>query len=226
MRTARTATGIALATLAALAVATGTAAAYNGGNGTCTGTGTPVGQGPMAQAGTAQGQGFGQGMGRGMGQGAGQRGMGMNLSALPSGTLTQTQRDELASMAEEEKLAHDVYVALADDYPALIQFDRIANAETQHLTSIKLMLDKYDIPDPTNGLEAGEFASDRFNVLYDDLLDGVNSSADALAVGVTIEKADIADLQEALTGLTAPDVTQVYTHLLAGSERHLAAFGG
>lgn len=224
MRTARTATGIALATLAALAVATGTAAAYNGGTGTC--TGTPVGQGPMAQAGTAQGQGFGQGMGRGMGQGMGQRGAGLNLAALPSGTLTSTQRDELASMAEEEKLAHDVYVALAADYPALMQFDRIATAETQHLTTIRLMLDKYDIADPTEGLDAGEFASDRFNVLYDDLLDGVNSTADALAVGVTIEKADIADLTDALSGLTAPDVTQVYTHLRTASEHHLAAFGG
>ena len=48
----------------------------------------------------------------------------------------------------------------------------------------------------------------------------------ALAVGVTIEKLDIADLTSAMSGLTAPDVLQVYTNLRNGSERHLAAFGG
>ena len=41
---------------------------------------------------------------------------------------------------------------------------------------------------------------------------------------MSVEKADIADLREALSGLTAPDVTRVYTRLLAGSRQHLAAF--
>ena len=213
MRTARTATGMALATLAAIAVATGTAAAFPNGNGTgtCTGTGSAMSQ---------------SGMGRGMGQGMGQRGTGLNLSTLPSGTLTTAQRAELASMAEEEKMAHDVYVALAADFPSLVQFDRIAAAETQHLTTIRLMLDKYGIDDPTTGYDAGEFASDRFNDLYTDLVNSATSAAAALEVGVTIEETDIADLKDALSGLTAPDVTQVYTHLLTASERHLAAFGG
>ena len=34
------------------------------------------------------------------------------------------------------------------------------------------------------------------------------------------------DLKAAATGVTAPDVTQVYKNLLAASQRHLAAFGG
>ena len=52
------------------------------------------------------------------------------------------------------------------------------------------------------------------------------TSAKALAAGIAVEKADIADLKAAMTGLTAPDVQQVYTNLLRGSERHLVAFGG
>ncbi|MFJ8112550.1 hypothetical protein [Streptomyces sp. NPDC096132] len=39
-----------------------------------------------------------------------------------------------------------------------------------------------------------------------------------------VETDDIAVLTKALSGLTAPDAHQVYTNLLAASERHLAAF--
>jgi hypothetical protein len=39
-----------------------------------------------------------------------------------------------------------------------------------------------------------------------------------------VEKADITDLQAALSGLTAPDVRQVYTQLLTATQHHLTAF--
>jgi hypothetical protein len=39
-----------------------------------------------------------------------------------------------------------------------------------------------------------------------------------------VEQADITDLQQAAAGLDAPDVAQVYRHLLAASQQHLAAF--
>jgi hypothetical protein len=56
------------------------------------------------------------------------------------------------------------------------------------------------------------------------LAQGRASEAAALRVGQTVERTDIADLLAALNGLTAPDVRQVYTHLLAASHHHLAAF--
>ncbi|HEX6919344.1 MAG TPA: DUF2202 domain-containing protein, partial [Actinomycetes bacterium] len=62
---------------------------------------------------------------------------------------------------------------------------------------------------------------------YDQLLaKGRTSLANAYAVGVQVEKADIADLTDAVDGLTAPDVTRVYQHLTMASQHHLAAFGG
>ena len=143
-----------------------------------------------------------------------------------SGTLTASQRATLVAMAEEEKLAHDVYVALAAKYPATVQFARIANAEATHLASIQTLLARYGIDDPTTGMAAGEFRTAAFQSLYDDLVARATTTASALAVGVTIEKLDIADLTSAMSGLTAPDVLQVYTNLRNGSERHLAAFGG
>ena len=54
------------------------------------------------------------------------RGTGINLPA--SETLTADQKANVASMVEEEKLAHDVYVALAAKFPADFQFARIANS--------------------------------------------------------------------------------------------------
>ena len=43
-------------------------------------------------------------------------------------------------------------------------------------------------------------------------------------VGQTVEKADIADLEAAVTGLNATDVRQLHTHLLTASRHHLIAF--
>ena len=60
---------------------------------------------------------------------------------------------------------------------------------------------------------------------YDRLLaQGQAARAAALRVGQTVERADIADLEAALAGLTAADVHQLYTHLLTASQHHLFAF--
>ncbi len=228
MRTAWKATGIALAALAAVAATTGSAAAYagNGGTGTCPGTGPQATtNGPTGQ-GQGMGGGMGGGMGVGRGTGQGHRGAGMGLANVGSGTLTSAQRTSLAGMAEEEKLAHDVYVTLATKYPGTVQFSRISSAEAQHLAAVRVLLDRYDMTDPTYGLGVGQFTDLDVKALYDTLIARATTPANALAVGVTIEKMDIADLDDAIAGLTAPDVVQVYTHLQQASERHLAAFGG
>lgn len=232
MRTSRTALGILAAGVTALAIAatpaiaaTATGMGNGDGTGTCTVTGQPAaGQQNMNSMGN-------RGPGRGNGQGMGNRGPGAGMAGqgtvtAPMGTLTAAQRTELASMAEEEKVAHDLYVALAAKYPELRQFANIPKAELQHLTAVRTVMDRYDIADPTVGYAAGEFKSAAFQTLYDDLLAGATTSTKALAAGIAVEQADIADLKAAMTGLTAPDVQQVYTSLLRGSERHLVAFGG
>jgi hypothetical protein len=140
------------------------------------------------------------------------------------GTLTASQKATLADMAEEEKLAHDLYTAFAARYDARV-FERIAAAETSHLSAVRTLLDRYDVTDPTAGKSAGEFTDPGVQATYDRLLkQGEDSLAGALKAGRTVESDDIAALTEALSGLTAPDSRQVYTNLLAASERHLTAF--
>jgi hypothetical protein len=144
---------------------------------------------------------------------------------LPAqGTLTGPQQVTLAAMAQEEKLARDLYAAFADRYPAVI-FDRIAAAEVRHLTAVRTLLTRYGVTDPTAGKPAGQFSDPAVQATYTRLLaQGRASQTAALQVGQTVERTDIADLQAALNGLTAPDVKQVYTNLLAASEHHLTAF--
>jgi hypothetical protein len=184
------------------------------------GPGTGIGYGGM---GTGHGMGS-SGMGSGAMGMAGQDGTCQWLANVPSGTLTEKQKATLASMAQEEKLAHDLYVAFGAKYPAVI-FGHIAAAETQHLTSVRTLLTRYGLADPTANTAAGTFTDATVQATYDRLLkQGSVDRAAALEVGQQVERTDIADLRAALDGLTAPDVKQIYTHLLNASQHHLAAF--
>lgn len=177
--------------------------------------------------GAGQGQAQGQGQGHGQGQGSAQQSQSHEHEmVLPesTGDITAETAQMLAYMAEEEKLAHDLYVALGETYDAR-QFDNVARAETQHLDAVRALLERYDVDDPTTGAAAGEFTDPDLQGLYDDLLaSGLTSLAAAADAGITVEQTDIADLTEALETTDAPDVEQVLTDLLEGSQRHLAAF--
>ncbi|MEU3253360.1 DUF2202 domain-containing protein [Streptomyces sp. NPDC006997] len=141
------------------------------------------------------------------------------------GTLTAARKTTLANTAEEERLAHALYAALAERHDARV-FAHVARAETRHLTAVRTLLDRYDVADPTARQAAGEFTDPAVQATYDRLLEqGTESLSGALEAGRTVETDDVAALTKALSGLTAPDTRQVYTHLLAASERHLTAFG-
>jgi hypothetical protein len=197
---------------------------------TCPCDGTGAGrQGMQAGWGHGQGQGQGYGARAGMGSGRGPMQAGVHatdpLAGLTQGTLTAAQKSALAGMAEEEKLAHDVYTTLAATTKDA-RFTRIATAEERHLTEIRALLKRYQLSDPTAGKAAGQFASGAVQQQYRDLVArGSTSLTAALAVGRNIETADLAALAKARTGLTAPDALAVYDRLTAASQAHLRAFG-
>lgn len=139
------------------------------------------------------------------------------------GTLTKSQLTTLQWMAEEEKLAHDVYVALDEKFGGVV-FERIAASEAKHLKAIQRLMARYDVDDPTAGLGDGEFASDAAKQMYADLLAKATTVEEAMAVGAEIERLDIADLKEAIADATQRDLKRVYSNLLRGSQRHLVAF--
>ncbi|MZE76279.1 ferritin-like domain-containing protein [Streptomyces xinghaiensis] len=211
-------------------------AAANDGPGASGGTTSQSAQpGPQQRGGPQQGgpgmgrgHGMGQGMENGQGQGMGTRDgscLATGSVTAEQGTLTEAQKKTLAWAAEEEKLAHDLYTAFGDKYDIRV-FDRIAQSETNHLEAVRTLLDRYDVADPTTGKAAGEFTDKTVQATYDRLLaQGEKNDDGALKAGVTVETEDIEALTKAIAAIDdAPDAKQVYENLLAGSERHLAAF--
>ncbi len=169
--------------------------------------------------------GKGNGMnGQGM-QGNGMQGNGMQHASITYGTTaSDAETATLLHMVEEEKLAHDVYVALADDTGARI-FDRIAVSEARHTDAVRALLEARGIDDPTAGAAAGEFTDPVFDQMYADLVAEGSTSLDAaLQVGVQIEELDIADLKDAIAETDQADIDTVYGNLLTASGHHLTAF--
>lgn len=194
------------------------------------GNGTP-GQGHGMARGGGPGPGMGNGMGPGMagggmGPGGGQRGEGgclLDEDGTAQGTLTQAQEADLLAQVEHEKVARDVYRAFFDstgDY----RFDRVAASEQHHLDALRMLVDRYDLSDPTKGLAEGEFGTDAFQEEYDAYLEQGKDLDGALAAAQQIETDDIADLKGSAKGLDAPDVERVYEQQVVASEHHLAAF--
>ena len=148
--------------------------------------------------------------------------LGLALAGQPSGDLTASEKEGLLYMAEEEKLAGDVYQALNEKWNLRI-FNNIGKAERTHEAAIKTLLTRYSLPDPTRG--AGVFSNDTMQVLYDDLISrGSTSARDALQVGAAVEEIDILDLKERMAQTDKADILMVYANLKKGSENHLQAF--
>lgn len=140
-----------------------------------------------------------------------------------TGTLSPEEEQSLYFMREEEKLAHDVYLALAAKWNLQI-FSNIAKSEQRHTDRIKMLLDRYSLADPAKN-EAGLFTDPKLQELYTALVEmGSASQLAALVVGATIEDLDIHDLATELEQVDNLDIEQVYDNLMRGSRNHLRAF--
>lgn len=126
-------------------------------------------------------------------------------------------------MREEEKMAHDVYVALGQTTDLVI-FDNIASSETNHYNAIGYLISNYKLTDPSTGVE-GTFNNTDLAALYEKLVAaGKVSLTEALKTGALIEETDIADLEKLMAATTNSALLQVYGNLLRGSRNHLRSF--
>lgn len=137
---------------------------------------------------------------------------------------TSTEATELlAYLVEEEKLAHDVYVALGDIWGDRV-FTNISNSESTHQDQVASLLVAYGIDDPRSS-EPGVFVNDELQALYDALIEkGSQSRTDAMEVGVLIEETDITDLQVAIDTIDDATIDSTLERLLNASYNHLDAF--
>jgi hypothetical protein len=152
---------------------------------------------------------------------------GARVPAVPDASTSLLSADEVAGlkfMREEEKLAHDVYVAM-DALWNHRTFTQIAQSETSHTEAILALLTKWGVDDPADGNPPGVFEDPELQALYLALVQaGSASLVDGLRAGAVIEETDIRDIEERKLLTDEPDILKVYDSLLCGSRNHLRAF--
>ncbi len=180
----------------------------------------------QGQGGNGNGQqGKGNQKNRGPGQGF-DSGMGALLNSLPYQNVTLREQNGLLYMREEEKLARDVYAYLFEVWNHRI-FRNISRSENRHMEGIKVLLDKYGLPDPVADDIPGVFSNPELQVLYHELTaQGSQSLEAALGVGFLIEDLDIFDLLKYLKKTNNSDIKTLYQNLMKGSRNHMRAFVG
>lgn len=143
------------------------------------------------------------------------------VATAADATLTST----LQFNREEERMARDLYAAVADLYDGARPFSMITRSEQRHFDAVGRLLDTYGITDPSSGRKAGSYADPTLQKLYDGWLADAKRSVDAAyQAGVELEQRDIADLEKSIATSTKTDVDAVLGNLLSASRRHLTAF--
>ena len=146
------------------------------------------------------------------------------LATLPVEPLSGVEKEGLLFTREEEKLARDVYVAMAATWGHRV-FTNIAAAEQRHMDAVLFLLERYELADPAQSLAPGVFSDARLQALYAGLVEkGRLSLLDAFAVGATIEDLDIADVEKLLEDADNVDVDTLTQNLAKGSRNHLRSF--
>lgn len=136
---------------------------------------------------------------------------------------TAATAKQLTYLIEEEKLAHDVYMAMFDLWGSRV-FGNILSSEESHQSQVLTVMDARGIKDPRSS-KTGVFQNDDLQQLYNELIaKGSKSAVDAYEVGVAIEELDIDDLSKMLATAKDSDVISMMENLRRGSENHLRAF--
>lgn len=149
------------------------------------------------------------------------------IAGIEPGTLTAEEEAGILLMREEEKLARDVYLTLAEKWEIPV-FSNIARSEETHMEAMEMLIERYGLTDPVDDASSGSrgrYSNEEFNGLYTDLINrGSESFEAAMEVGALIEDLDIADLQRLIEESGNDDVKIVYQNLLKGSRNHLRSF--
>ncbi len=151
-------------------------------------------------------------------------GLGALFDEIEPIPLSAAEQAAVLYLREEEKLARDVYLTLAERWQLPI-FANIARAEQQHMDLVYWVIDSQGLIDPITDDTVGAFLDPDLDDLYDTFtVAGEESLVAALTVGAAIEDMDLADLY-ILLGITDNDQVQIVAYNLAkGSRNHLRAF--
>jgi hypothetical protein len=132
-------------------------------------------------------------------------------STLPADVQAVMLEALLAS--DGEYAAYATYAAIIEAYGDVNPFVNIMASEAKHIDALKTILDRYDVPYPTENPYLGE-------------IDLPGSLAEAAQAGVDAEIANVALYERQLsTASSYPDIVEVFVSLqTASQENHLPAF--
>ena len=146
------------------------------------------------------------------------------INAYPKEPLSADETASLLMMREEEKLAHDVYLALGNKWGTNI-YSNIASSEQSHTNAVLTLIQKYNLTDPVGSNPAGVFRDSTLQTLYNQLVaKGSLTALDGFKIGATIEDLDIYDLNNWSSKTDNQDIRFVYQNLTKGSRNHLRSF--
>ena len=146
-----------------------------------------------------------------------------NVPQEQTSELSDTEKQDLLFLREEEKLARDVYLYAYEKYEQQI-FYNISQSEQTHMDRVKYLLDTYGLEDPATE-EQGIFSNQALQQLYNELTSQVDISlVEALKVGATIEDLDINDIDTFIANTQRSDILLVYNNLTCGSRNHIRSF--
>lgn len=138
-------------------------------------------------------------------------GSGTGLAFVETEPLTDAEVAGLQAAIVEEYMAYNTYAEIIDEYGQVVPFSRIVNAEQKHTNALLRLADYYSVAVPENNGQTFDFS--------------YTTLAEACQVGVEIEKADGADLQQLISETDNPNLIKVYTNLMNASlNKHLVAF--
>jgi hypothetical protein len=113
---------------------------------------------------------------------------------VPASTeLSAEEVENLLFVREEEKLARDVYLALAEKWDAPI-FSNIAQSEQQHMDAVGQLIEKYGLEDPIVDDTPGVFTNGTLQRLYTDLVGSDEANLDYLVTDLKIDGGDMSEL--------------------------------
>ncbi|AZR72789.1 hypothetical protein BBF96_04895 [Anoxybacter fermentans] len=69
------------------------------------------------------------------------------ISSIAKRSLSESERDGIILMREEEKLTRDVYLKLYEKWSLNI-FQNIAKSEITHMGAVALLINRYELEDP------------------------------------------------------------------------------
>jgi hypothetical protein len=146
------------------------------------------------------------------------------LGELQMGQLSESEVEAILYLREAEKLARDVLLAL-DEHWENEALRRMAQSEDTHTAAINVLIDRYNLWDPTSVTWEGYYNNEELLALHRLLVrQGGGSAVDALAVGAQIQEISILDMREYRAETDDEDVQMVYENLLRASRNHLRVF--